>query len=103
VMLAASGAVLSCSVPLHIVLGHRALPDNTSAASSLMIGVAWGVGGLLLPLIGGAADWLGGAAPSLAGAPSLRLTLVGVALFCGATAALALFVPTDDETEAGAA
>jgi len=103
VMLAALGAVLSCSVPLHVVLGQRALPDNASAASSLMIGVAWGVGGLLLPLIGGAADLLGRAEPALAGVPALRATLMGVAVFCAATAALGLFVPVDGPGEAAGA
>ena len=47
-----------------------------------MIGVGWGVGGMLLPVIGHMADIF-----------DMRLALTGVAAVSAATAALALVLP----------
>lgn len=47
------------SNPVTIVLAQSWLPDHRNTVSSLMMGFAWGVGGLLAPVVGLAADSFG--------------------------------------------
>ena len=42
----------------NIILAQRVLPENTSTATGLVMGLAWGVTGLLMPLVGTVADVL---------------------------------------------
>jgi FSR family fosmidomycin resistance protein-like MFS transporter len=64
-MLSAAFFVLLLSNPLTVVLAQSWVPAHRSTVSSLLMGFAWGVGGLLAPLFGGFAD-LYGLGPSLA-------------------------------------
>jgi len=57
--LALGGVVLLATVPVNVVLAQNLLPNNASVVSSLMMGVAWGAGGMFVPLVGGIADSAG--------------------------------------------
>ncbi len=53
------GFILASSLPVNIILGQQMLPENASMASSLMMGLGWGVGGLLNILVGKTAELVG--------------------------------------------
>jgi FSR family fosmidomycin resistance protein-like MFS transporter len=57
--LAAVGAIISSSAPLSVVIAQEATPDNPSMASGLMIGFAWGIGGLAVTGVGIWGDQVG--------------------------------------------
>jgi len=57
--LALAGIALYISLPLNVVMAVELFPHHAGTASALMIGFAWGVGGLLLTPFGIAADRLG--------------------------------------------
>ena len=46
-----SGYCLGISLPLLISYGQRLIPEGQRVASSLTMGVTWGVGGLLIPVM----------------------------------------------------
>ncbi len=50
------GLCLKTTMPLGVVLAQGLAPKGRSMASSLIMGLAYGSGGLLLPLAGGLAD-----------------------------------------------
>ena len=50
---------LFSSTPVNIILGQRLLPGNTSFISGIMMGFAWGIGGLMATPFGALADHLG--------------------------------------------
>jgi MFS transporter, FSR family, fosmidomycin resistance protein len=59
-------AVLSCgaialqsTLPVNVTFAHAIAPVSAGTVSSLMLGFAWGSGGVLVPLVGMAADWMG--------------------------------------------
>ena len=58
-LLCAGGFVLASSLPVNIVLGQQMLPRNASIASSLMMGLGWGIGGLMNIPIGKGAELAG--------------------------------------------
>jgi MFS transporter, FSR family, fosmidomycin resistance protein len=76
-----SGFFSMATLPLGVALGQQLAPKGRSMVSSLMMGLALGIGGLLSPLIGWLADLYSlqrvlvflAAAPLLAAALSLRL------------------------------
>lgn len=76
-VLSAAFFVLLLSNPLTVVLAQSWVPGHRSTVSSLLMGFAWGVGGLLAPLFGGFADQYG-LGPSLAFIGALPL--LGIAL-----------------------
>ena len=57
--LALAGAVLISSVPVCVVLGQELVPEQRGLVSGLMMGLAWGVGALLITLVGYLGDRLG--------------------------------------------
>lgn len=59
VLLPLAGFLAQASVSVNIVQGQELMPGAPGVASSLTMGAAWGVGGLLLPLAGAAADAFG--------------------------------------------
>jgi FSR family fosmidomycin resistance protein-like MFS transporter len=59
VVLTAGGFFLGSTLPLNIAYAHTIAPVATGTVSSLMLGVAWGVGGLSVPLVGMAGDTIG--------------------------------------------
>jgi FSR family fosmidomycin resistance protein-like MFS transporter len=59
VALAFAGAVLFAGVPITIVMAQEAVPGRTSTASSLAMGVAWGIGGFGSAAVGALGDAIG--------------------------------------------
>jgi FSR family fosmidomycin resistance protein-like MFS transporter len=59
VALTAGGFFLGSTLPANITYAHAIAPVATGTVSSLMLGVAWGVGGLAVPLVGMAGDSVG--------------------------------------------
>lgn len=80
-LLMLGGFCLVSSSPVTIALAQRYAPGSVATASSLMLGLGWGTGGLLVTLVGVVADYLGPiaavriAALSLLAAVLLALTL----------------------------
>jgi FSR family fosmidomycin resistance protein-like MFS transporter len=58
-LLILGGACLLASAPVTVALAQRYTTVSLATASSLMLGLGWGVGGLLVTPIGFAADHLG--------------------------------------------
>ena len=81
VVLAAGGFFLGSTLPVNITYAHMIAPVATGTVSSLMMGVAWGTGGLAVPLIGLLGDSIGlgptlqivGLIPALGGLLTLAL------------------------------
>jgi FSR family fosmidomycin resistance protein-like MFS transporter len=71
--------LLQCSIPVFVVLGQDLSPAHSSTISSLLMGVAWGVGAMIIGPIGAFADRQG----IQAGLAVLASTLV-VGLACAA-------------------
>jgi MFS transporter, FSR family, fosmidomycin resistance protein len=59
VVLTAGGFFLGSTLPVNITYAHAIAPVAPGTVSSLMLGVAWGVGGLAVPLVGMAGDSVG--------------------------------------------
>jgi len=59
VVLTAGGFFLGSTLPVNIAYAHAIAPVATGTVSSLMLGVAWGVGGLAVPLAGMVGDRVG--------------------------------------------
>ena len=55
-MLAAGGFFLQSTLPVNVTFGHQLAPVSAATVSSLMMGFAWGTGGLAVPLVGMLAD-----------------------------------------------
>lgn len=50
------GAMLNMSNPVIVVKAQELVPEHASTASAIVMGVGWGVGGLLVSLVGMLAD-----------------------------------------------
>ena len=59
VVLTAGGFFLGSTLPVNITFAHAIAPVSTGTVSSLMLGVAWGVGGLAVPVVGMLGDTIG--------------------------------------------
>lgn len=57
--LALAGAVLIASIPVSVVFGQELVPDQRGLVSGVLMGLAWGVGSLLIGLVGYLGDLLG--------------------------------------------
>lgn len=77
-ILSAAFFVLLLSNALTVVLAQSWVPDHRSTVSSLLMGFAWGMGGLLAPLFGMVAD-VTGLGPALAVVGGLPLVGAGLA------------------------
>ena len=53
------GFFLGSTLPVNISYAHAIAPVSAGTVSSLMLGVAWGVGGMAVPLVGVAGDAIG--------------------------------------------
>lgn len=95
-MLAVGGFFLQSTLPVNITFAHQIAPVSAATVSSLMMGVAWGTGGLTAPLVGAIADRIGIAA---------TLTMVAVLPLAGAGCAVPLprDVPRDFANPPGGA
>ena len=55
-VLAAGGFFVQSTLPVNVTFGHQLAPVSAATVSSLMMGFAWGTGGLAVPLVGMLAD-----------------------------------------------
>jgi MFS transporter, FSR family, fosmidomycin resistance protein len=81
-LVAIGGLFLQSTLPVNVTFGQALAPVSAATVSSLMMGFAWGSGGLTVPFVGRIADLAG-----------LDLTLRGLALVPLAAAALAMLLP----------
>jgi FSR family fosmidomycin resistance protein-like MFS transporter len=59
VVLACGGVCLQSTLPVNITYAHSIAPVSAATVSSLMMGFAWGTGGLAAPAVGMLADHVG--------------------------------------------
>ena len=52
VLCAAAGGFLLLTTPVNIAMAQKLVPGGSGTVSALMMGFAWGVGGLLVPVVG---------------------------------------------------
>ncbi len=83
IVMTAGGFFLGSTLPVNITYAHIIAPVAAGTVSSLMMGVAWGIGGMAVPLVGMAGDTMGLA-------PALQV----LALLPAAAAAITLALPS---------
>ena len=83
IVLAIGGFFLQSTLPVNVMFGQTIAPVSAATVSSLMMGFAWGTGGLSVPLVGLVADRIG-----------IEPTLVGLAFVPLVAAACALPLPS---------
>ncbi|MBI2822191.1 MAG: MFS transporter [Acidobacteria bacterium] len=81
---AAGGAFLLFTTPVNVVMAQRLVPEGASTVSALMMGFAWGMGGIFVPLTGAASDLFG-----------LQAAMAGVVLLALPGFLLCLMLPSD--------
>ena len=82
VILAIGGFLLQSTLPVNVTFGQMIAPISAATVSSLMMGFAWGTGGLCVPFVGMLADRIG-----------IERTLVVMAAMPLLAAALAVPLP----------
>jgi FSR family fosmidomycin resistance protein-like MFS transporter len=82
VLVALGGFFLQSTLPVNVTFGQALAPVSAATVSSLMMGFAWGSGGVSVPFVGMIADRVG-----------IEATLRGLALVPLAAAALAMPLP----------
>jgi FSR family fosmidomycin resistance protein-like MFS transporter len=83
IAMALGGLFLQSTLPVNVTFGQSLAPVSAATVSSLMMGFAWGSGGLSVPLVGMIADRVG-----------IEHTLVGLSLVPLAAAACAIPLPS---------
>ncbi len=82
VTLAIGGFFLQSTLPVNVVFGQALAPVSAATVSSLMMGFAWGMGGISAPFVGAIADRHG-----------IEPTLVGLAFVPLVAAAVSMLLP----------
>ncbi len=82
-VLAVGGFLLQSTLPVNVTFGQTLAPVSAATVSSLMMGFAWGTGGLSVPFVGMLADRIG-----------IARALVAMAFAPLVAAALALPLPS---------
>ena len=82
-LLAAGGFLLQSTLPVNVTFAQMIAPISAATVSSLMMGFAWGAGGLFVPFVGMIADRIG-----------IERTLTMMAFMPLVAAALALPLPS---------
>lgn len=57
VLCTVGGGILLLSSPVNVAMAQQLVPMGAGTVSALMMGFAWGVGGLLIPAFGVLSDW----------------------------------------------
>jgi FSR family fosmidomycin resistance protein-like MFS transporter len=91
-LLATGGLFLQSTLPVNVTFGQSLAPVSAATVSSLMMGFAWGTGGLSVPFVGMVADRIG-----------IEPTLAGLSLMPLAAAACALPLPSHPQPRSGTA
>jgi MFS transporter, FSR family, fosmidomycin resistance protein len=84
---AAGGAFLLFTNAVNIVMAQKLVPEGASTVSALMMGFAWGMGGMIVPLAGVCSDIFG-----------LQWTLTAVVLLAFPGFLLSLALPAHLDT-----
>ncbi|MBN1459107.1 MAG: MFS transporter, partial [Armatimonadetes bacterium] len=92
VLLFLTGACLFAALPVNIVMAQELLPHHAATVSGLIMGFAWGVGGLGATGLGALADYWSTAMGEL---PGLARALDLVPLVCVLAALLGLAIPKE--------
>ena len=79
ITLAIGGFFLQSTLPVNVMFGQTIAPVSAATVSSLMMGFAWGTGGLSVPLVGLVADRIG-IEPTLIGLAGVPLLAAACAL-----------------------
>jgi FSR family fosmidomycin resistance protein-like MFS transporter len=58
-VLALGGFLLQSTLPVNVTFGQMIAPVSAATVSSLMMGFAWGTGGIIIPIVGMVADRIG--------------------------------------------
>jgi FSR family fosmidomycin resistance protein-like MFS transporter len=95
--LGVAGAVIGSSAPLSVVIAQEAAPDSPSMASGLMIGFAWGVGGLAVTGVGWWGDQVGLPTALSVTVPAMAAVASVVTLFLREKVTQVAPLPTRDE------
>ena len=82
-VLAVGGFLLQSTLPVNVTFAQMIAPISAATVSSLMMGFAWGMGGLIVPFVGMLADRIG-----------IERTLVTMSVIPLVAAALALPLPS---------
>lgn len=90
-VVSAGGFLLQSTLPVNVTFGQMIAPISAATVSSLMMGFAWGMGGLSAPFVGLLADRIG-----------IEQTLTAVAFIPLAAAALAWPLPAGKFVHAAA-
>ena len=90
-LLAVGGLFLQSTLPVNVTFGQSLAPVSAATVSSLMMGFAWGTGGLSVPIVGLIADRIG-----------IEHTLVGLSVMPLLAAAFALPLPARADCFTGA-
>jgi FSR family fosmidomycin resistance protein-like MFS transporter len=88
-MLAIGGLLLQSTLPVNVTFGQAIAPISAATVSSLMMGFAWGMGGLSVPAVGLMADRTG-----------IEPTLMAMAVLPLIAAVLALPLPAGTSAHA---
>ena len=56
IFLGAAGFILYSSIPVNIIMAQELFPERINTVTSIMMGLAWGIGGLLVTPLGALAD-----------------------------------------------
>jgi FSR family fosmidomycin resistance protein-like MFS transporter len=88
-MLALGGVALLSTLPVNVVMAQDLIPQSASVVSALMMGFAWGMGGMTVALVGKIAD-----------AAGLRLALMLVVLLPAVGFFLSLLLPKKSSSKA---
>jgi FSR family fosmidomycin resistance protein-like MFS transporter len=91
VLLAVGGVFLQSTLPVNVTFGQSLAPVSAATVSSLMMGFAWGTGGLSVPIVGLIADRIG-----------IEHTLIGLSVVPIIAAAFALPLPARAHPYTGA-
>jgi FSR family fosmidomycin resistance protein-like MFS transporter len=83
VLVSIGGFLLQSTLPVNVTFGQMIAPVSAATVSSLMMGFAWGVGGMVVPFVGLLADRIG-----------IERTLVVMAFMPIAAAACAAPLPS---------
>ena len=86
--LAFAGFAIFSSIPVVIITAQELFPGRVNTASSLVMGLSWGIGGLLVTPLGALAEVIG--------IGNALFTLVGVGIVA---AILVLFLPETKQVE----
>jgi FSR family fosmidomycin resistance protein-like MFS transporter len=91
VVLATGGFLLQSTLPVNVTFAQLLAPISAATVSSLMMGFAWGTGGLAVPLVGMMADRFG-----------IELALVVMSVLPLVAALLAVSLPSRKQTHVAA-